>query len=272
MSRSLCLAALTLTLVTASPARAQQPPQGRPAQPEGWSVSVGLAPVFGPIYTGADDYGLSVFPDLRVSYGDRFFASVPDGVGFRLFNQPGLRAGPIARLRFGRNEDSGGSPFLITGETDDLAGLGDIGVAVELGAFAEIGSGRWRARAELRQGVGAHDGIVGDLSASHIRRFGKTTVIAGPRVAFGGGDFVNVYYGIDAAQSARSGIRQYDAGGGLVSWGLGATAVRPLNARVTATLFAGYDRIAGDAARSPLVADLGDRDQFGLGLGIGYRF
>ncbi|MEM9168343.1 MAG: MipA/OmpV family protein [Pseudomonadota bacterium] len=257
-----------VTTLAAAPAAAQ----GRPPQPQGLSVTVGVAPIVAPVYDGADEYAFSIFPDIRVAYGARFFGSVPEGFGYRVVNTRRWRAGPIARLRFGRDEDSGGSPFLIAGESDDLQGLGNVGVAVELGAFGELSSGPWVWRGEMRQGVGAHDGLVGDVRLSRIQQFGKTTVIAGPSVSFGGGDFVNVYYGVDATQSAASGLRAFEGDGGLVSWGVGVTAVRPISERVTATFLAGYDRISGDAADSPIVADVGSRNQARVGFAFGYRF
>lgn len=247
--------------------------EGRPPQPpEGWSVSVGAAAVFGPIYQGADDYGLSVFPDIRVAYGDRFFASVPEGLGYRIVNTPSWKAGPIARISFGRDATNGGSPFLLAGETDDLVGLGDIPATVELGGFVERRNGAFSLRAEARRGFGAHQGVIGDVSAAYARRFGKTLVTTGPRATFATADFVERYFGVDAGQAAASGLAAFDPDGGLVSYGAGATVVRPLNNRVTTVFIANYERIAGDAAESPIVRDLGDNDQVSLILSLSYRF
>jgi outer membrane scaffolding protein for murein synthesis (MipA/OmpV family) len=235
-------------------------------------VSLGAAPVFGPIYQGADDYGLSVFPDIRLAYGDRFFASVPEGLGYNVVNTAGWRAGPIARIRFGRDENSGGSPFLLAGDTDDLIGLGDIPAAAELGGFLERRSGAFSVRAEARRGFGAHQGVIGDVSAGYSRRFGKTVLNAGPRATFATADYVERYFGIDAGQAAASGLAAYDPDGGLVSYGAGVTAIRPINDRLTTAFIANYERINGDAADSPIVRDLGDADQVSFILSLSYRF
>ncbi|MDZ7628321.1 MAG: MipA/OmpV family protein [Parvularculaceae bacterium] len=266
------LAVATLAVLPLADAAFAQEGGPRGAQPEGWSVSLGAGAVFGPIYQGADDYGLSVFPDIRLAYGDRFFASVPEGLGANLINTPSWKAGPIARIRFGRDDDNGGSPFLLTGETDDLAGLGDIPAAAELGGFVEHRNGAFRLRAETRRGFGAHQGIIGDLSARYARRFASTLVTAGPTATFATADYVDRYFGIDAGQSLASGLPAFDPDGGLVSYGAGVTAVRPLNRRVTAAFIANYERIAGDAADSPIVRDLGDADQVTAILSLSYRF
>jgi MipA family protein len=60
--------------------------------------------------------------------------------------------------------------------------------------------------------------------------------------------------------------------GGLVSYGAGLTAIRPLNRQVTAAFIMNYERIAGDAADSPIVRDLGDADQVSVILSLSYRF
>ena len=243
-----------------------------PASPEGWNVSLGAAAVFGPIYQGADDYGLSVFPDIRIAYGDRLFGSVPEGLGYRIINTPSWKAGPIARIRFGRDDSTGGSPFLLAGDTNDLEGLGDIPAAAELGAFIDHRIGAFSVRAEARRGFGAHQGLVGDVSAGYARRFGKTLLTAGPRATFATADYVERYFGVDAGQSAASGLSAFDPDGGLVTYGAGFTVVRPLNRHVTGAFIANYERIAGDAALSPIVRDRGDTDQVSSILSLSYRF
>lgn len=241
-----------------------------PAPREGWTVSVGVAPFFGPIYQGADDYGVAIYPDIRVAYGERFFASVPEGVGFRVINTDRFKAGPIARIRFSRDADSGSSPFLIAGESDDLVGLDDIPAAGEFGAFAELGGRTLTLRAEARRGVGAHEAFIGDVSARYARRFGRTIASVGPQATFAGADYVDRYFGVSPAESATSGLPAFAAGGGVVSYGAGATVVRPLDARWSIAVIAGYERLAGDAARSPLVRLRGDRDQATIGVAFSY--
>lgn len=271
MLSSHSFAACAATIISASSAHALAG-EARGPQTEGWSVGVGAAPLYAPLYQGSDDYGLSIFPDLRIAYGDRFAASIPDGVRYSLIRAGAVTAGPIARIRFGREEGRGGSPFLITGETDGLAGLGDVSAAGEIGGFAAISEGPFGLRAELRRGFGGHNGVVGDLNASWSRRAGRTFYSIGPRASFGAGGFVDAYFGISPAQSLSSGLPAFEAKGGLISYGVGGVAARQLDRNLSLTVFGGYDRLAGDAARSPLVRERGSRDQFTLGLAVSYRF
>ncbi|MGR8921128.1 MAG: MipA/OmpV family protein, partial [Gammaproteobacteria bacterium] len=243
-----------------------------PRVPAGWRVGLGLAPVLSPVFEGADDYGFSVFPDLRFQYRDRFFASVPDGIRYRLVNGANLKAGPIARIRFGREEDDGGSPFLVSGAVDGLDGLGDVDAAAELGGFVSYRLDAWRARAELRHGVGGHAGVVGDVSLDYTGGGRGIRYAIGPRLRFGSADFVDEYFGISAAQAARSGLPAFDADGGLNSVGVGASVVVPQGRRMTLVLFGGYDRLLGDVEDSPLIERRGSANQFTAGLSLGWQF
>jgi len=247
--------------------------RGEPAP--GWTITAGIAPVFAPAWQGSRDTSLSIFPDVRIAYKDRLFASIPDGLGWNAVAADGWKAGPIAKLRFGRKEASGGSPFLISGGSTALAGLGDIGAAGEIGGFVEKRFGprrQWRVRTEVRHGFGGHNGVLADASFTYQARSRSNVVNIGPRATFASAAFMQRYYGIDAGQSLRSGLARHDAGGGLLSLGVGASAIRDLGKGSAVTLFTGLDRLGGEPARSPLIAERGRRNQFTLGLGYAYRF
>lgn len=245
-----------------------------PASPGGWTLTLGAASVLGPAWQGSKDLALSLFPDLRLNYGDNLFASVPDGLGWNALNRDGWKAGPLAKVRFGRKESSGGSQFLLSGGSDALRGLGDIPAAAELGGFVEKRwgtTGQWRLRAEVRRGFGGHEGVLADGSLSYQMRLDRMIVSAGPRATAASGGFMRVYFGTDAAQSRRSGLAQYRPDGGLLSYGVGGTLIWPLDRRNTVTLFTGLDRLGSAAARAPLVSQRGQPTQFSIGLGYGIR-
>lgn len=257
-----------LIAISATNASAQS---RRPASSD-WNVSVGLAPVYSPVFEGSDDYALSVFPDLRVRYKDDFFASVPEGMGYNIINEDGIKAGPLVKIRFGRSEEDGGSPFLVTGESRALRGLGDVSTAGEAGGFFQYTAHSLSLRTELRQGFGGHTGWLWDNSLNYNGNSGPVRYSFGPRLSFAGQDYVNTYFGIDANQSARSGLGTYRNDGGLASYGFGASAMIPVSDTISVTAFTGYTRLADNLADSPLVRSRGSANQFTLGLGVGYRF
>ncbi|WP_230292468.1 MipA/OmpV family protein [Croceicoccus sp. Ery5] len=272
---------MVLSAVVATlPAHAQETVapelRGRPAdRPDEWEVSLRGALILTPSWTGSDDMSLSLVPDIRVTYGDEIFASIPEGLGWNAIKGDGWKIGPLAKIRFGRDEDDGGSPFLIAGGSDDLQGMGDIDPSAELGGFVEKSFGprsEWTARVEVLKGFGGHDGAVGYGSLDYRTRLGNTIVSFGPRINIVSGDFMDTYYGIDAQQSADTGLAPYRAEGGILSYGVGANAVQPLNRRSAITVFAVAEDLGSEARRSPLVEERGQRLQFALGVGYGYRF
>lgn len=273
---------LTLVAITAlwsgsalaQPVQDRGPPERSPAI-DGWSVTVGTAPVVGPAWQGSKDYVLWIYPDLRVNYGEVFFASIPDGVGLNAINASGWRAGPIAKVRFGRDESGRGSPFAVTGDSDALIGLGDIGATAEIGVFVEKrfgGRQQWRSRLETRRGFGGHEGIVGDLSLTYQARAGRTILNVGPRAAAASKDFTRTFFGVDAAQSIASGLVSYQPKGGLVSYGVGGSLIHALDRHSAITAFTSLERLGGVAKNSPLVLERGQAMQFTAGIGYGYRF
>lgn len=266
---------LTATAHAQVASAAAGPESARPSAPAGWSITVGVAPVLSPAWQGSRDMNLSLFPDLRVNYGDILFASVPDGIGWNAINEGGWRAGPLAKIRFGRDENEGSSPFLIAGGSEALVGMGNVKAAGEVGGFVEKSLGRrreWRVRGEVRHGFGGHQGMVADASINYRIRVGRSSVSFGPRTTAASADFMQTYFGVDAGQSLRTGLAPYRADGGILSYGIGGTVVRPLDRRSVLTLFTSFERLGGPPAQSSLIRERGQRNQFTLGLGYGFRF
>lgn len=273
------LLAVMTAIFAATPCAAQTDPSGPPGRPsvaadDGVSVTVGIAPVFSPAWQGSSDATLSIFPDLRLNYGDVLFASIPDGLGWNAIKIDGWRAGPLVKLRFGRGEEDGGSPFLVAGGSNALLGMGNISATAEVGGFAEKRFGRqreWRARAELRRGFGGHEGVLLDGSLSRQVRVAGAIINFGPRVTAASQDFMQAYFGIDAGQSARTGLARYNAKGGILSYGMGGTVIRPLTPRSALTLFTSLENLGEEPGNSPLVEERGRRAQYTLGIGYGFR-
>ena len=237
--------------------------------PEGWQITVGVAPVITPVYSGSQDYALSIYPDLRVRYDDRFFASIPEGMGYNAVLTQNWKIGPLIKLRFGRKEDTGGSSFLVAGETDALLGMGDIDPAGEAGGFVEYRTANWGTRFELRQGFGGHDGLIGDVNVNYFNRIGSVAYTVGPRMTLASDGFTNTYYGVSPSQSAVSGYSPYTAGNGIVSMGVGASAFMSLSSSWKVALIAGYDYLMDEANNSPLVESA---SQFSLIGSLSYSF
>lgn len=276
--RLACLLALTF----AAPAFAQTdapgaaPPlgDGPPVAHSDWVIDVGVGTMVAPAFLGSDEYQLFAGPVIAVRYKNRVFASA-EGIGVDLVNSAAWRVGPLLKVQLPRRETNGNALRVAGSRSSALRGLGDVEATPEFGGYVEH---RWRmllARAELRQGVGGHDGAIGDLSLRALLPLGAPTpakpplsLAIGLRASVVDDAYTSAYYDVTAAQSVASGLARYDAGGGLLSAGVNAALIVPLSARLNASVLAGYDRLAGDAARSPLVSQRGSRDQLSLGIGF----
>lgn len=273
-----------------APALAQQGPapglpttiqaaQPRPPAPKAWVLTVGIAPIVAPAWQGSKDTALSIFPDLRLNYKDSVFLSLPDGLGWNAVNRDGWKIGPLAKVRFVRQESNGGTPFLVAGGSEALRGFGDVGVAGEFGGFAQksFASGKLRLRAELRQGVGGHDGLIADTNLVYFNRTAdmKWLYSAGVRATWADSGFTNVYFGVSPEQSVAAGLPAFRTGSGLVSAGVSASLTRTLGRfgkDGAVTLFTSADRLGDVVADSTLIRERGDRNQVAVGLSYAYRF
>ncbi|MFV3126937.1 MipA/OmpV family protein [Niveispirillum sp. KHB5.9] len=251
-------------------------PLDGPTSANDWKLSAGIATLYMPAFAGSKDYQAMVLPDIKLEYRDEFFASLFDGVGYNLINNDGWRAGPIMKYDFGRTEDDD-NPFRIAGKkTKALRGLGDVDGTVELGGFVEYNFDPVSYTAELRQGVGGHKGLTGEVAISYMGMldgFGPPVIYAiGPRATFANAKYNNAYFGISRTQSANSGLDRYTADAGLVSYGLGAFAMMPVTDSLSLGLMARYDRLGSEAADSPLVRERGRKNQMMGGLRLTYEF
>lgn len=229
-------------------------------------VSVGGGAAFVPQFPGARDLKLRPLPlfDIRRIGTDAVFEAPDESADFALIKSDNLRIGPVIGLASGRDE------------SDALVGIGDVGTTVEAGAFAEAYvTPKTRVRGEVRKGFGGHEGLVADLGADMI--MGSLEKGAhysfGPRLRLADAKYMRAFYGVDAGQSARTGLAFHDPSGGAHSAGAVATANYRINERWGIESYARYDRLLGDAADSPLVRSaVGSRNQFEFGLGATYSF
>jgi outer membrane protein len=231
-----------------------------------WTVMVGVGGEYKPDFEGANRSMLSPVPifSIRRAGSTEQFRGPRDSASIALIDFGDLRAGPAGKFVSSRKASS----------YSELNGLGDVKTAVELGGFVEYYPVDWfRTRGELRQGFGGHNGVVADLSADVIvpvvQRF---TVSFGPRFTWESTKATAPYFGIDAVQAMATGLPAFDAKGGAHSVGAGAQVSYRINPQWEVHAYVEYERLLGDAAKSPLVIDRGSPNQTTFGIGASYAF
>lgn len=224
-------------------------------------LSIGGGAIYAPIYLGSDNYEADPIPLFDLRYADRFFLSTRDGLGANLAPRgSNWRAGPVLKYRMARDQDDDAA----------LRGMGDVDAAGEAGGYVHYDLRPFTLGAELRQGFGGHEGAIGDLFVNWSTKLSDSLMLTvGPKATLASRDFTETYFGVTPAQAARTGYRAYAPDGAFMSYGLGASLRYRVNDYLSLGGFAGIDRIAGDAADSPLVEQAGSATQARLGLTLG---
>jgi MipA family protein len=222
-----------------------------------------------PRYPGSDRHETRLSPVISVSFGRFFIGGDPaaggggGGVGLRLYADRRWAFGAALSPEFRRARE----------ESDDprLQGLGDVDGTVRATLFAGYRYAWLALRASVSPDIGGENqGTLARFDALVRHAAGERLVFsAGPGVTWASGQYMRTFFGIDAAQSARSGLPQYEAGRGWNSlrfaigvnyiatkdWSAGARAARAL--------------LVGDAADSPVTAS---RSQDTFATFLTYRF
>ena len=247
-----------LPLLAAAPASAQDSEGG------GYTITVGGGAQTYPKYPGADSYGLNFLPafGFRREGTPMPFEAPDDGIGLGILGRDSaFNFGPAIRLQNRREEVDVGAP------------VGDVGFTVEVGGFVEVfPSENFRLRGELRQGLGGHKGLVGDIGADFVVRDENSYIFSiGPRARWADSDHNRAYFGVPVAIPA-SGLAAYDVDSGFYAVGAQAGLTYRVGRNWGLQGYAGYDRLIGNAADSPIVRGFGSRDQFSGGLGLFFEF
>jgi outer membrane protein len=232
-----------------------------------WYLTLGGAGFVAPKFEGDNGRSLQFSPIIslgRQNAKQARFSSRNDNISFALIDQGSIRAGVAAKLIMPRDDDT----------SDDLKGLKKVKLGGEVGGFIDIYPTDWiRARAEVRQGIRSHSGLVADTSIDAFTDILPDLQLSGgPRATWATGNYFDTYYGVNAKESAASGLSPYNPGGGLESVGVGGALTWKATRNLTTSSFVEYKRLQGPAADSSLVKEKGSRNQLLIGLSATYKF
>ncbi len=248
------------------------------ASKEDFSVTVSGGFIATPSFLGSGETDVFAIPNITMSYGDRLTVSLLEGLSYDAYQGENLTVGALLKYDFGREDSPADHDLLLSDVADaEIFGLGDIDGTIEAGGYVEYTLGNLQAKLEVRTGIdGGHDGTVGEFEAAYnmpVEAFGMTSIISvGPTVSFSDDSYASTFFDVSEAQFDASGISEYDADGGIMSYGLHASAFVPLNQNVSMVGFAEFDQLTGDVGDSSIVQERGSEDQMTAGLMINYTF
>jgi outer membrane protein len=227
-------------------------------------VRLGLGAQVRPEFIGADDSSLAPLFHVNIARGTRQFSfgAPDDSPSIALLSKNGFSFGPAGNIEGRRKNSDLGAP------------VGSVPRTFEAGAFVQYLAGdSFRLRGELLKGLNGHEGLVGSIGADKIWRDGDRYVVSiGPRLLFSDARYQRAYFGITPAASLATGLPAYRPGGGLHAVAATSGVTYALNNRWGLFGYARYERLVGDAAKSPIIRQLGSRNQLSGGIGLNYTF
>jgi len=228
-----------------------------------WQVTLGAGAFYQPEYEGADEYEVSPLPYFNVKYKD-IVEFTPRALDVNLLRHGGFKAGAGIGVNFGREED----------DADRLDGLGDIDPTAEGRLFVGYDAQSFDAALTFAHDLGdAHEGytIDAEIGMNHSLTVGDKAVFLRPSagVTYASEDYMQTFFGIDAAQSGRSGLAQYQSDAGFKDVSAGLTAFYMIDEHWSVRALTEYSYLLEEASDSPIVED---ENQFSAGLFIAYTF
>lgn len=225
---------------------------------DGDHIIIGLGAANLPGYKGSDRRITNAVPLVDVQKG-RFFAKSNAGLGLNLYQNSHVAIGAgINWMKGYRAEDA---PAGFGGVKDALGGR--VFVATRLGD-AIVTFSFTQALTEKERGLQM------DTQVAHPwRATERLTLAPSLAVSAGNAKYMNSYFGVDGARSARSGLSQYSLKGGVKEVTLGIRASYKLTGRWAIVGGVAAGQLLGDAADSPIVKRKSDTTGI---LGLTYAF
>jgi MipA family protein len=237
----------------------------------GVNFTVGAGAGAAPDYEGSDDYQFVPLWNLRAGnlYHPKTYVQV---IG------PRLRSNflPSDHWRLGlagqfiRERDD-----VENNQVDDLEKVDPSVMLGAIGGYDFFADPRQDLALELeaRQDVANDNGFLATVRGVYNGRLSESWLLNGfVSSTWADEDYMSSYFGIDAADAARSGLDEFSADEGFKDVTFGGGVSYRLFDRWSVSAIATYARLIDDAADSPVVDDVGDENQFFAGALVNYTF
>ena len=235
---------------------------------DSWRFALGGGVVSTPKFPGSKDLKTEVVPLISATYGRFFVGGVPGsgtpaGVGVNLYQDSHWRFGAAIS----------GDIVTPRKESDDshLRGLGDINRTARAGVFASYTYDWLSVRANVASDIlNKKQGTVAGLEVeASYHPTDRLTLTAGPGITWADSRYMRTFFGVDAEQSARSGLPAFDPKNGIsnVRFSVGANYKFDPHWSVGARFSAA--KLRGGAADSPITEKA---SQNTTGVFVVYRF
>lgn len=224
-----------------------------------WSLIVGAGASYEPDYEGSDDFEVVPIPVIVFTYGD-WLEIDPGGIAVTALRYEGFALAARVGYESGRDED----------DNDRLDGLGDIDFAATVGAKASYTWNAFEFYGTIDQTINGSESLIGTVGAEFKAPVTERLILgAGVEAVIANDKHMESYFGVNAAQSARSGLPEYKAEAGLKRVNVSASATYMLSENWLVRGETSLGILTGDAADSPIVEE---KLQPSASLFVGYKF
>lgn len=215
-----------------------------------WQFRAGVAVGAKPRYEGASELRALPLPVLEARWREHFFISTLRGAGYE------------QRLGGGASVSAALAPDMAQRRAKDgvrLQGLDEVKIAPALRLGAELAFGPVSVKARSSSRIGADDrrgsrGTHAELELGYgLQPSAGLALSLGVNATLMDRQLGQALFGVDAAESARSGLRAHQVGAGLHSLGLFAQGNYRLDEQWQLFFKVGMSRLRGDAAESPII-------------------
>ncbi len=248
---------------------ARQPQPPAPRSP--WSAHIAVGGVMKPEFPGSKDSEFLPFGIGRLAYHDYYIEVV--GPSARINVIPGgvFEAGPMVGYDGGRDNDVKNRFVKLLPEVDS---------SVEFGGFAKLNFKQVMTQidtlsfgVQFEKATEGHEGYKASAQASYGLQFSRSfSMSVDASVQFADKKYTNAYFGVTPVGAAATGLPSYTASSGIEKAGAALSARYMFSPNWGVTGRVAYDRLLGDAAKSPIVKREGSENQFSGAVAVLYRF
>jgi outer membrane scaffolding protein for murein synthesis (MipA/OmpV family) len=229
------------------------------------ATSAGLGFGIVPDYEGSSDYTVVPLPYLSIRFANNMSVLwVANKASANLVPDRNWMAGPIVEYIRSRADV----------DNNRVDRMKNVDAALMMGGFVGYRIDRFTFSLEAMQDVAnANDGAIVRLKGLyHMPINEEWSALFIAYTTWASDDYMDAYFGVDGADSRRSGLNTYDADAGFKDVGFVVPVTYTPYEHWSFMGAVGYKRLVGDAEDSPVVDDAGEPNQFIAGAFVIYKF
>ena len=236
-------------------------------QTDKWRYSLGLGAALVPDYEGSEDYKLAPLPVGRIQKGYQYGQIFGGKITSNLLRHPNFRLGPVIQYIPKRDDvENNRVDNLKTVDASLMMG-GLVGYDMHLQPGTLGFDVQW-----THDVIDGNDGWLLQPQIFYRRKLNEDWGLhVATTLTYASGNYMDSYFSIDAADSARSGLSTYNADAGIKDVGANAVLTYSITEHWAVGGLVAYKRLLNDAEDSP-VTKVGDENQYIAGAFFTYSW